>query len=96
MEHHYYFLTEILAAMGLGHFAHEFQHVVHSWFVMLIMIVGAVFLVRGIQLLPRKGQNFLEIVIESLENFMVEITGPEGKAFFPFIATIFLYIFVYR
>ena len=94
MEYHYYFLTEILSAIGLGHFAHEWQHVIHSWFVMLIMIVGGVLLARGIQLLPRKRQNFLEIVIEGLENFMVEITGPEGRAFFPYIATIFLYIFI--
>lgn len=94
MEHHYFFLNEIFAALGLEHFADEYQHVIHSWFVMLIMIVGGILLVRGIQLLPRKGQNFLEIVIESLENFMVDITGPEGRAFFPFIATIFLYIFV--
>jgi len=94
MEHHYYFLNEILGVFGLEHFAHDYQHVIHSWLVMLIMIVGAVFLSRGIQMLPRKGQNFLEFIVESLENFMVDITGPEGRAFFPFIATIFLYIFV--
>ena len=93
-EHHYYFLVEILSGLGLEHFAHEYQHVIHSWFVMLIMIVGSILLVRGIQLLPRKGQNFLEIIIEGLENFLVDITGPEGRAFFPYIATIFLYIFV--
>lgn len=94
MEHHFFFLNEILGAIGLGHFAHDFQHVVHSWLVMLIMIIGGLFLVRGVQLLPRNRQNFLEVVIEGLENFMVDITGPEGRAFFPFIATIFLYIFV--
>lgn len=94
MEHHYYFLNEILAAVGLGHFGHAYQQVTHSWLIMLILIVGGAFLARGIQLLPRSGQNFLEIVIEGLENFMVDITGPEGRAFFPFIATIFLYIFV--
>ncbi len=92
MEHHYFFLNEILGAFGFEHFAHEYQHVIHSWLVMLIMIIGAFFLARGIQMFPRKGQNFLEIIIEGLENFMVEITGPEGKAFFPYIATIFLYI----
>lgn len=94
MEHHYYFLNEILGALGFAHFAHENQHVLHSWFVMLIMIVGALLLARGIQLLPRKGQNLLEVVVNTLENFMMDITGPEGKAFFPFIATIFLYIFI--
>ena len=94
MEHHYFFLNEILGALGFEHFAHEYQHVIHSWFVMLIMIIGAILLTRGIQMLPRKGQNFLEVIIEGLENFMVEITGPEGRAFFPYIGTIFLYIFI--
>lgn len=94
MEHHYYFINEILSALGLEHFAHEWQHVTHSWFIMILMICGAAFLARGIQMLPRKGQNFLEVIIETLEDFMVDITGPEGRAFFPFIATIFLYIFL--
>jgi F-type H+-transporting ATPase subunit a len=94
MVHHYYFLNEILAAVGLGHFAHQYSHVIHSWLVMVILLVGAGLLVRGIQMIPRTRQNFLEIIVEGLENFMVEITGEEGRAFFPFIATIFLYILV--
>lgn len=94
MEHHYYFLNEILVAMGFGHFAHEYSHVIHSWFVMIILIVGAALLTKGIQMIPRKGQNLLEVIIQSLEQFMVGITGPEGRAFFPYIATIFIYILV--
>jgi len=92
MVHHYYFLNEILAAMGLGHFAHQYSHVIHSWLIMAILIVGAGLLVKGIQMIPRTKQNFVEIIVEGLENFMVEITGEEGRAFFPFIATLFLYI----
>jgi F-type H+-transporting ATPase subunit a len=61
---------------------------------MLIMIIGASLLAKGITLLPSKGQNVLEVIVGGLENFMVEITGPEGRTFFPFIATIFLYIFI--
>ncbi|RPJ21857.1 MAG: ATP synthase F0 subunit A [Desulfobacteraceae bacterium] len=94
MEHHYYFLVEILSGLGLGHFAHEAAHVIHSWLVMILLIVGSLLLVKGIQMVPRKGQNVIEVVIQSLENFMVEITGPEGKAFFPYIATIFFYILI--
>jgi F-type H+-transporting ATPase subunit a len=94
MEHHYYFLVEILSALGLGHFAHENAHVIHSWFVMVLLILGALLLIRGIQIVPRKGQSALEVIIGGLEDFMVDITGPEGRAFFPFIATIFLYILI--
>ncbi|PKN27616.1 MAG: ATP synthase F0 subunit A [Deltaproteobacteria bacterium HGW-Deltaproteobacteria-21] len=92
MVHHYYFLNEILAAMGLGHFAHQYSHVIHSWLIMGILIIGAGLMVKGIQMIPRTKQNFVEIIVEGLENFMVEITGEEGRAFFPFIATLFLYI----
>jgi len=94
MEHHYFFINEILSAIGLGGFAHHYQAATHTWFVMTLMIIGAVLLTKSVKLLPEKGQNVLEVIIGGLENFMVEITGPEGKAFFPFIATIFLYIFV--
>jgi len=94
MEHHYYFLTEIISGLGFEHFAHEYQQVIHSWFIMLVMIIGASFLVRGIQMIPRKGQNVLELIVGGLEDFMVDVTGPEGRAFFPFIATLFLYILI--
>lgn len=94
MEHHYFFLNEIVAAMGFPDFAHHYSHVLHSWLVMAILLIGSSVLAKGIQMIPRKGQNLLEVVIGGLENFMVEITGPEGKAFFPYIATLFLYIFI--
>lgn len=94
MEHHYYFLVEILSGLGLGHFAHQAAHVIHSWLVMAILIVVSLLLVKSIQMIPRRGQNVIEVVIQSLENFMVEITGPEGKIFFPYIATIFFYILI--
>jgi F-type H+-transporting ATPase subunit a len=61
---------------------------------MLVMILGAILLVKGVQLLPGKGQSAVEAIVGGLESFMVDVTGPEGKAFFPFIATLFLYIFI--
>jgi len=94
LEHHYYYITEILSYFGFDHFAHKWQHVTHSWIVMAIMLAGALFLVRGIKALPGKKQSFLEYVITSIEDFIISITGPEGKMFFPFIATVFLYILI--
>ena len=71
-----------------------YSHVTHSWLVMLILIISALLCAKGVQLLPRKGQNFFEVIIDGLENFMVSVSGPEGRFFFPFIATVFLYILV--
>jgi len=94
MEHHYYYLVEILDKMGLGHFGHHSPQVIHTWLVMAILIVASYLAVKGLSLIPTRGQNVVEVILQSLENFMVEITGPEGKSFFPYIATIFLYILV--
>lgn len=94
MEHHYYFLVEILRVLGFGHFAEKYEHVVHSWFVIIIMLFAAFLMSRDIKIFPEKGQNILEIIVERLENFMLNITGPEGRAFFPYIATVFLYILI--
>lgn len=91
-EHHLYAINEFLGALGYSHFAHEYQHVTHSIFVIILMVVGGFFLTRGIKFIPGKGQSFLEFVIQGLEDFVVDITGPEGRTFFPFIATLFLYI----
>jgi F-type H+-transporting ATPase subunit a len=92
MEHEYFFLVEILSAFGLEHFAETYKHVIHTWLIMLILLIGGFLLVRRLKIVPSKGQNLVELVVGGLEDFMVGITGPEGKTFFPYIATIFLYI----
>ena len=93
MEHPIFFISSILSAIGLEHLAH-LPHVTYTWLVMVILIVSGLLFARGGQLIPSKGQGFFEIIIEGLENFMVEITGPEGRFFFPYIATVFLFILV--
>ena len=92
MAHPYLFLVKLFEAIGLGHFAHAYPHVIYSWFVILLLIIFAVLATRKIEMIPTQGQNFFEIVISGMEEFMVDITGDEGRWFFPIIATIFLYI----
>jgi F-type H+-transporting ATPase subunit a len=92
MEHPYLFLVKLFEAIGLGHFAHAYPHVIYSWFVILLLIIFAVLATRKIEMIPTKAQNFFEIVISGMEEFMVDVTGEEGRWFFPVIATIFIYI----
>ena len=92
MEHPYLFLVKIFELIGLGHFAHAYPHVIYSWFAIALLIVFAKLATRRIEMVPTKGQNFFEIVISGMEEFMVDITGEEGRWFFPIIATIFIYI----
>jgi F-type H+-transporting ATPase subunit a len=66
--------------------------VTYSWVVMLVLLGLGMMAARRITLVPAGAQNVFELVIGGLEDFMVEITGEEGRAFFPYIATVFLYI----
>jgi F-type H+-transporting ATPase subunit a len=86
------FFVKLFELIGLGSFAHHYPHVIYSWVVMVFLIVVGGLAVKGISMFPSKGQNFWEIVIDGMEEFMVDLTGDEGRWFFPLIATVFLYI----
>lgn len=92
MEHPYLFIVKFFELIGFGHFAHAYPWVIYSWFVMILLIVFAFLAVRKIDMIPSKVQNVFEIIISGMEEFMVDITGEEGRKFFPLIATVFLYI----
>jgi F-type H+-transporting ATPase subunit a len=92
MVHPYLFLVKLFEAIGLGHFAHAYPHVIYSWFVIILLIIFAVIATRKVNIIPSKAQNFFEIIISGMEEFMIDLTGEEGRWFFPLIATIFIYI----
>jgi len=94
LEHPYLFLVKLFEWVGLGHFAHEYPHVLYSWLVMALLIIFGSIAVKKLDIIPTRAQNFFEIILEGLENFMVDITGEEGRWFFPVLGTVFLYIFV--
>jgi F-type H+-transporting ATPase subunit a len=94
MEHPYLFFVKLFEVIGLGHFAHTYPHVVYTWVLMAILIVFGALATKTISLIPGKGQNFSEVVISGIEDFMVETAGEEARWLFPLLATVFLYIFI--
>lgn len=92
MEHPYLFFVKLFELIGLDHFAHTYPHVIYSWVVMAILIVFGSLAAKGVQMIPTKGQNFFEIVISGMEEFMVDTAGEESRWIFPIVGTIFLYI----
>lgn len=92
--HPYLFLVKLFEAIGLGHFANAYPHVIYSWFIMIILIILGAVAAKGISMIPTKAQNVFEILISGIEEFMVDLTGEEGRWLFPISATIFIYIVV--
>ncbi len=94
MEHPYLFFVKLFELFGVDHFAHSNPHVIYTWVVMAILIILGYLATRSLTMVPTKMQNLFESVISGLEEFMIGITGEEGRWLFPLIGTIFLYVLV--
>lgn len=92
MEHPYLFFVKPFEWVGLGHFAHTYPHVIYSWVVMVVLIIIGLIATRGVSMIPTKAQNVFEVIISGIEEFMVTVTGEEGRWLFPLAGTVFLYI----
>ncbi len=69
-------------------------HVTYTWFVMLVLIGLAFLASRSLKTIPSGLQNFMEVVISGVENLIDETMGHKGRAYFPLIATLALFILV--
>jgi F-type H+-transporting ATPase subunit a len=96
MEHPWMFLVKFCELLGPGpaHFAHQNPHVLYAWLLMLLLVICGALGAKGISMIPGKAQNFFEVLITGIEDFMVSIAGDESRWFFPLVATIFIFIFV--
>lgn len=58
------------------------------------LILFSKIITYNLKLVPEKGQNFFEVLLESILGFMEGVVGTRSEAqkFFPFIATIFIFI----
>jgi F-type H+-transporting ATPase subunit a len=68
------------------------DHVTYTWLVMLVLTAVAFVASRNVQLVPRGVQNFMEVVLEQIQQLIDDVMGPEGRRYLPFIATLGLFI----
>lgn len=59
---------------------------------MALLITFSVLATKGVSMIPGKSQNVFEVILSGMEDFMVGITGEEGRWLFPILATVFIYI----
>ena len=94
MEHPYLIVVELFGLIGLGDFAHHYVHIVYTWVVMIFLIIVGAVAGRSVHLVPSKIQNVAELLVSEVEKFMISVTGEEGRWFFPYAITLFVFIFV--
>ncbi len=92
MEHPYLLLTSVFGIFGLEEWAASYPHVTYMWLAMAILIVFGWLGGKSVSLVPKAAQNVFEVLISGLEEFMITVTGEEGRRCFPLVFTIFLFV----
>ena len=88
MIHPFLFLQWLEKQLNL----HLGEHVLYTWFVMLLLIGVALLVKSSIQTVPGGLQNFFEPIIAGVEGMIDETMGPHGTVYFPLIATLAIFI----
>jgi F-type H+-transporting ATPase subunit a len=73
-------------------FLHHWENVLFAFTVAVGLSVLSYASTRRKSLMPGKLQNFMEMIVEGLDNFVAGILGSEGRRFTPFLGTLFIYI----
>src|SRR3990170_5875618 len=73
-------------------FLHHWENIVFSliiaFTIWLLFYLGS----RQRALIPSGLQNFLEMIVDGLRNFVVGVLGERGEKYVPFLGTLFIYI----
>jgi F-type H+-transporting ATPase subunit a len=62
------------------------------WLAMIILVILGWIGGKSVTLVPKSVQNVFEVIISGLEEFMIGITGEEGRDSAPLLLTIFLFV----
>ena len=65
---------------------------VMTWVIMAVLVIASIILVRHMKTVPTGTQCLLEIGINWLNGFFLDILGPKGKKYLPVLETFIIYI----
>ncbi|CAH2032438.1 F0F1 ATP synthase subunit A [Trichlorobacter ammonificans] len=86
------FFRKLLAPLHIGEAAAD--AIAYTWLIIIVAVVVSLLATRAVREVPQGLQNLMEIIIDGIENMIAESMGPKGRAFFPLIATLALFILV--
>jgi len=85
-------ITRFMADGHAKHFLEQWEGMIFAYAIAGLMILVAHLAARNPQMVPGRLQNVVEMVVESLSNFITGILGPDGRRYVPFLGTLFIYI----
>jgi len=84
---YYYFHDNIVVG-----FLHNWTGMVFAYLIAALIVVVVTVVMKNPQMIPGRFQSVVEMLFEGLTNFLTGILGPQGKAYVPFLGTLFIYI----
>jgi F-type H+-transporting ATPase subunit a len=86
-------LRDLFPNAAWSGFLEHYEVLVFSFLIALLLMAVAFAASRNPQMVPHGLQNGVELVVEALSNFIIDILGPRnGPRFVPFLGTLFVYI----
>lgn len=75
-------------------FIHQYEGLIYSLSILALVSFAFLFAAKKRKSwVPSAGlHNFMEAIVEGLEQFVLSVTGPKGRKHVPFIGTCFIYI----
>src|SRR5512143_2563174 len=103
MEHPILFLNLLFTKLGLPVVANPedshtlaqyllLPYITYTWVIMILLLVLAKLAASRLEMVPGGGQSFFEVLVGGIEDFMIGVTGEEGRFLFPLIATLGMFI----
>ncbi len=85
-------LPDLLALLFHGQAVQEWKAVIFAFFIATIFCIASVLVYRKRQMIPGPFQNFMEILVEGMYNFLQTVLGKDARTYLPFLGTLFFYI----
>ncbi len=83
-----------LVSLLFGHegVAHDWVNVIYAFLVAIIFAAVSVRVYSKREMIPGPLQNFMEMLVEGMYNFIYSILGKDTRRYIPYLGTLFYYI----
>jgi F-type H+-transporting ATPase subunit a len=85
-------IEEIFSFELFGYEVIVSNSIVVMWIVMVVLIILSKILTKNFKTVPEGSQNFIEMVVDSINSFTKEVAGHHWKIIAPYVGTVFIFL----
>lgn len=70
------------------------ETVVVTWVIMAVFAIVSILVTKNFEKVPKGVQNVVEMLVDTLNNFVIDTMGEKQRNFIPYMGTVFLFLLV--